>query len=98
MKNKDVDKVLKEWKKDNPEKFDAWMWFIKGVREHESYQNTQTGDYETAPMGKLVGEFNQEYEFWHREKYPHLYNQDMPENFHLADGKTIGGIIYTSDD
>ena len=50
------------------------------------------------PFGKVVGEFSEAYDWQHREDHPELYNQDMPENFHLAESKTIGGIINTTED
>jgi len=98
MKNKEGFKALDDWRENNPPKFDAWIWFVKGVREQEKHEYLITGEYQSIPMGKLIGEFSVEYDFKHREDHPHLYNQDLPENFHLADSETIGGIINRTED
>ena len=77
--------AVQDWKETNPEKFQAWEWFGMGIKEAESWQYNHNGNEEVMPFQKAVGEFSQEYDFWHREQNPDQYNQDMPEFFHLKE-------------
>jgi hypothetical protein len=77
--------AVKDWQETNPEKFQAWEWFGKGVNEAECWHHNHNGNEEVMPFQKAVGEFSQEYDFWHREQNPDQYNQDMPEFFHLRE-------------
>jgi len=77
--------AVKDWQETNPEKFQAWEWFGMGIKKAEIWQCNHN-DIECAmPFQKAVGEFSQEYDFWHREQNPDEYNQDMPEFFHLKE-------------
>ena len=97
MNYKQAIAAVEDWKQNNPEKFLAWTWFGRGVKEAECWQYNECGNEDAMPFGKAVGEFSEAYDWQHREDHPELYNQDMPENFHLADGDTIGGIINRSE-
>ena len=94
MTYKQAVEAVKDWEQNDPEKFQAWEWYGMGAKESEIFG---TGREDVVPFGWLVGKFNENYKWWHREKYPELYNQDMPENFHLAESKIIGGIINTTE-
>ena len=93
MNYKQAIEAVKDWEQNNPEKHLAWTWFGRGVKEAECWQYNECGNEDAMPFQKAVGEFSVEYDFWHREKYPEQYNQDMPKNFHLEDRDIIGGII-----
>jgi len=74
-----------DWKENNPEKFQAWEWFGMGIKKAEIWQY-YNGNEDAIPFQKAVGgEFSEAYDWQHREDHPELYNQDMPENFHLED-------------
>jgi len=85
MNYKQAIEAVKDWQVNNPEKFQAWEWFGKGVKEAECWQYNHWGNEEIMPFQKAVGEFSVEYDFWHREQHPDQYNQDMPEFFHLKE-------------
>ena len=93
MNYKQAIQAVEDWKVNNPEKFQAWEWFGRGVKKAECWQHNECGNEDAMPSQKAVGEFSVEYDFWHREQNPDQYNQDMPENFHLEDRDIIGGII-----
>ena len=76
--------AVKDWQETNPEKFQAWEWFGMGIKKAEIWQY-YNGNEKAMPFQKAVGEFSQEYDFWHREQNPEQYNQDMPEFFHLKE-------------
>ena len=76
--------AVKDWQETNPEKFQAWEWFGMGIKKAEIWQY-YNGNEDAMPFQKAVGEFSQEYDFWHREQNPEQYNQDMPEFFHLKE-------------
>ena len=76
--------AVKDWQETNPEKFQAWEWFGMGIKKAEIWQY-YNGNEKAMPFQKAVGEFSQEYDFWHREQNPDEYNQDMPEFFNLDD-------------
>jgi hypothetical protein len=77
--------TVQDWKETNPEKFQAWEWFGMGIKKAEFWQCNHTDIECVMPFQKAVGEFSQEYDFWHREQNPDQYNQDMPEFFHLRE-------------
>lgn len=93
MTYKEAIKAVLDWDQNDPEKFQAWEWYGMGAKEAEAFG---TGRNDVVPFEYLVGKFNEQWKWHHREKNPHLYNQDLPENFHLDDGETIGGIINRS--
>lgn len=97
MKYKQAIAAVEDWKQNNPEKFLAWTWFNRGVKKAEYWQFIECAD-DAIPFSKVAGEFSEAYDWQHREDHAELYNQDMPKNFHLAESKTIGGIINTTED
>jgi hypothetical protein len=93
MNYKEAINAVADWNENDPEKFQAWVWFGSGAKEAEVFG---TGRNDVVPFEYLVGKFNESWKWDHREKNPQLYNQDLPENFHLAESETIGGIINRS--
>ena len=85
MNYKQAIEAVKDWKQNNPEKYLAWTWFLKGVKEVECWQYNECGNEDAMPFSKAAGEFSVEYDFWHREQNPDQYNQDMPEFFNLKE-------------
>lgn len=93
MTYKEAIKAVLDWDQNDPEKHEAWVWYGMGAKEAEVFG---TGRQDVVPFEYLVGKFNEQWKWHHREKNPELYNQDLPKNFHLQDGEIIGGIIYQS--
>ena len=54
MNYKQAIQAIKDWEQNNPEKYLAWGWFVKGVKEAECWQYNECGNEEVMPFQKQL--------------------------------------------
>ena len=65
MTYKEAAQEVREWKANEPNKFQAWTWFGRGVKDAERYQINAGGDLKVVPFETAVKEF---IEYWNYDR------------------------------
>lgn len=107
MTFKEAVALIAQWEQQEPNKFQAWTWFGRGLKEAERFAILNGGEDITTPLGKAVAEFEEHWRYERAEALAEmtrldqeagLWDDDEDPYFHLKDSKTIGGIINTTED
>lgn len=105
MKFKEAVALIAQWEANEPNKFQAWTWFGRGLKDAERWQILKgSEDLDAMPFAKAVAEFEEHWRFEQAEALAEMTRLDQEMGlydedpfFHLADSETIGGIIYRTE-
>ena len=105
MTHKEAVKLVTYWQENEPNKFQAWTWYGRGLKEAERWQILKgKEDLNAMPFGKAVAEFQEHWRYDQAEILAELTRLDQEMGlydedpyFHLADSETIGGIINRTE-
>ena len=99
MKHEEARKLVSHWESQEPNKFKAWTWYGRGLKEAERWQVLKGNcDVESIPFGMAVAEFQEHWRYEVARSLEELSRLDQEHGLydHLEDHNIIGGIINTS--